>query len=57
MPPEIYLLLIGELNGCSQHLQTLGQEADREVIQSMITKYNKQYFKVKKAYDQESKRN
>ncbi len=57
MPPETYLLLIGELNGCSQHLQTLGQHADCEVIQSMITKYNKQYFKVKKAYDQESQRN
>ena len=57
MPPEIYLLLIGELNGCSQHLKMLGQQADCEVIQAMIFKYNKQYFKVKKAYDQESKRN
>jgi len=57
MPPESYLLLIGELNGCSQHLQELGQSADREIIQSMIIKYNKQYFKVKKAYEQESECN
>jgi hypothetical protein len=33
MPPEMYLLLIGELHGCSQHLQTVGQTSDREVIQ------------------------
>ena len=57
MEPEQYLLLISELNGCSQHLQKLGQLADREVIQSMIIKYNKQYFKVKKAYEQESECN
>lgn len=57
MPPEIYLLLISELNGCSQYLRKLGQQADCEVIQSMIIKYNKQYFKVKKEYEQESKRN
>ena len=57
MPPETYLLLISELNGCSQYLRKLGQQADCEVIKSMIIKYNKQYFKVKKEYEQKSKRN
>jgi hypothetical protein len=53
--PDYYLLLIGELNGCSQHLQVLGQLSDREIIQDMIVKYNKLYFRTKKAYEQESK--
>jgi predicted HAD superfamily Cof-like phosphohydrolase len=34
--PDYYLLLIGELNGCSQHLQVLGQQRDREIIQDMV---------------------
>ena len=55
MNPDYYLLLIGELNGCSQHLQVLGQQSDREIIQEMIIKYNKLYFRTKKAYEQESK--
>ncbi len=55
MNPDYYLLLIGELNGCSQHLQVLGQQRDREIIQDMIVKYNKLYFRTKKAYEQESK--
>lgn len=54
MNPDYYLLLIGELNGCSQHLQVLGQQSDREIIQDMIIKYNKLYFRTKKAYEQES---
>ena len=55
MNPDYYLLLIVELNGCSQHLQVLGQQSDREIIQDMIVKYNKLYFRTKKAYEQESK--
>ena len=55
MNPDYYLLLIGELKGCSQHLQVLGQQSDREIIQDMIIKYNKLYFRTKKAYEQESK--
>ena len=55
MNPDYYLLLIGELNSCSQHLQVLGQHSDREIIQDMIIKYNKLYFRTKKAYEQESK--
>ena len=47
MEPAVYLLLIGELNGCYQHLRKLNQPADLEVIQQMIIKYNKLYFKTK----------
>lgn len=54
MPPEMYLLLIGELHGCSQHLQTVGQTSDREAIQEMIVKYNKLYFKTVKAHEQKN---
>ena len=43
MEPADYLLLIGELHGCSQHLQKLGQKADREVIQRMIIKFTRIY--------------
>ena len=57
MPPEAYLLLIGELEGCSAHLSKLGQTKDRSIIKEMVTKYYKLYFKCKKAYEQESKRN
>jgi len=55
MNPEYYLLLIGELNGCYQYLKVLGQQRDLEIIEEMIIKYNKLYFKTKKAYEQESK--
>ena len=41
MKKEDYLLLITELNNCSQDLKKLGQKADREVIQQMIIKYTK----------------
>ena len=57
MPPEVYLLLIGELEGCSGHLKKLGQPADLNVIQTMVSKYYKLYFQCKKAYEQESERN
>ena len=50
----MYLLLIGELHGCSQHLQIVGQTSDREIIQGMIVKYNKLYFKTVKAYEQKN---
>tara|TARA_R110002012_G_C11545178_1_gene601850 strand:+ start:378 stop:560 length:183 start_codon:yes stop_codon:yes gene_type:complete len=52
MEPAVYLLLIGELNGCYQQLKKLNQPADLEVIQQMIVKYNKLYFKTKKAHVQ-----
>ena len=41
MKKEDYLLLITELNNCSQDLKKLGQKADREAIQQMIIKYTK----------------
>jgi hypothetical protein len=55
MRPEQYLLLIGELHGCSQHLITIDEPDDREVINEMIVKYNKLYFKSVKEYEQKSK--
>tara|TARA_B100001769_G_C21809037_1_gene440179 strand:+ start:153 stop:326 length:174 start_codon:yes stop_codon:yes gene_type:complete len=55
MKPEDYLLLIGELEGCSAHLKKLGQAADLEVIKEMVSKYYKLYYKCRKAYEQESK--
>ena len=57
MKPEDYLLLIGELEGCSAHLKKLGQAADLEVIKEMVSKYYKLYYKCRKAYEQESKCN
>ena len=53
MEPEVYLLLIGELEGCSQHLKKLGQPNDNAIIREMITKYYKLYFKCKKAHEQD----
>ena len=50
-----YLLLIGELEGCSAHLKELGQDADRDTIKEMVSRYYKLYFKAKKN-EQESKR-
>lgn len=55
MHPNYLLLLIGELNGCSQHLNVLEEHADQEIIDEMIVKYNKLYFKEKKYYEQKSK--
>ena len=55
MLPEQYLLLIGELHGCSQHLIAIEELDDREVINEMIVKYNKLYFKSVKEYEQKSK--
>ena len=49
MKPEDYLLLIGELEGCTGHLKKLGQTADLETIREMLPKYYKLYFKAKKA--------
>ena len=43
-----YLLLIGELEGCSAHLKDLGQDADRATIKEMVSKYYKIYYKAKK---------
>ena len=50
MDPVKYLLLIGELEGCSAHLKELGQDADRETIKEIVTKYYKLYFKAKKEW-------
>lgn len=49
MKPVDYLLLIGELEGCTGHLKKLGQVADLEIIREMIPKYYKLYYKAKKA--------
>ena len=57
MKPEDYLLLIGELEGCSAHLKKLGQKSDLETIRQMVSKYYKLYFKCLKANEQESKCN
>tara|TARA_B100001057_G_scaffold43616_1_gene39001 strand:- start:1445 stop:1606 length:162 start_codon:yes stop_codon:yes gene_type:complete len=43
-----YLLLIGELEGCSAHLKDLDEIADREAIKELCSKYYKLYFKTKK---------
>lgn len=48
MTPEDYLLLIGELEGCTGHLKKLGQIADLEAIREMLPKYYKLYFQLKK---------
>ena len=50
--PVKYLLLIGELEGCSAHLKELGQAADRATIKEMVSRYYKLYFKSKKEYAQ-----
>ncbi len=55
MRPEQYLLLIGELHGCSQHLTVIDELKDRDVINELIVKYNKLYFKSVKEYEQKSK--
>ena len=49
-----YLLLIGELEGCSAHLKELGQDADRDTIREMVSKYYKMYFKLKKLEKEKS---
>ena len=54
MDPVQYLLLIGELEGCSAQLKKLGQTADRDTIREMVSRYYKLYFKVKKANDASS---
>mgnify|MGYP003142818192 FL=1 len=54
MEPVQYLLLIGELEGCSAHLKKLGQTADYETIREMVSRYYKLYFKAKKAHDASS---
>ncbi len=43
-----YLLLIGELEGCSAHLKDLDEHEDRAAIKELCTKYYKLYFKTKK---------
>lgn len=48
-----YLLLIGELEGCSAHLKELGQDVDRDTIKEMVGKYYKLYYRTKK-HEQES---
>lgn len=48
-----YLLLIGELEGCSAHLKDLEEFEDRATIKSIVSKYYKLYFKSKK-YEQQS---
>lgn len=50
MDPVQYLLLIGELEGCSAQLQVLGQPEDRATLKEMLTKYYKLYFKAKKEW-------
>ena len=55
MQPEQYLVLIGELHGCSQHLAAIDQPHDREAINELIVKYNKLYFKLVKENEQKSK--
>ena len=50
MDPVKYLLLIGELEGCSAHLKALGQDADRDTLKEMITKYYKLYYQAKKQW-------
>ena len=43
-----YLLLIGELEGCSAHLKRIGAQGDRDVITEMVARYYRLYFKTKK---------
>ena len=54
MSPTDYLLLIGELEGCSAHLKRLGQDADRDAIKALCTKYYKLYFKCKKEWQKQT---
>jgi hypothetical protein len=51
MKPVDYLLLIGELEGCTGHLKKLGQTDDLETIKAMLPKYYKLYFQSKKNYE------
>tara|TARA_Y100001968_G_C19352946_1_gene715651 strand:+ start:155 stop:316 length:162 start_codon:yes stop_codon:yes gene_type:complete len=48
-----YLLLIGELEGCSAHLKDLEEFEDRAAIKALCSKYYKLYFSTKK-YEQKS---
>lgn len=57
MKPEQYLLLIGELHGCSQHLIAVDEPKDYEAINELIVKYNKLYFKSVKEHEQKNKCN
>ena len=54
MDPVKYLLLIGELEGCSAHLKQLGQDADRDTIKEMVSKYYKLYYKTKKEWERQT---
>ena len=54
MDPVKYLLLIGELEGCSAHLKDLGQHADRDTIKEMVSRYYKIYYKVKKQWQKQT---
>lgn len=46
--PTTLLLLIGELEGSSQHLKYMGFEEDEETLNVMKQKYYKLYFSLKK---------
>ena len=43
-----YLLLVGELEGCSAHLKKLEAHGDCDVIREMVARYYRLYFKTKK---------
>ena len=43
-----YCLLIGELEGVSQHLNKVGEINDLDVINEMKAKYYKKYFSTRK---------
>lgn len=54
MDPVQYLLLIGELEGCSAQMKVLGQPEDRAILKEMLTKYYKLYFKCKKEWPKQT---